>query len=125
MIRLPRLKRRLTPVEVRRSLIRLESDAVGRYLFGEVPAGHEREFYCLDDHTWVWREQWAESGRDITQTVRYEVRPDGIIKNVDGVYKKLDHNELENLKAAMRIYHQAVKSTVYGYGASQNLMIQS
>ena len=39
-----------------RQLIELESE-IGRELFGPIPAGHQRDFFCLDAHTWVWHEE--------------------------------------------------------------------
>ena len=40
-----------------RELIQLESE-IGAQLFGEIPKGHRREFFCLDEKTWIWYEEW-------------------------------------------------------------------
>ena len=40
-----------------RELLALESE-IGSELFGEVPKGHRREFFCLDEKTWMWHEEW-------------------------------------------------------------------
>ena len=42
-----------------RQLIRRESK-IGSQLFGQVPSGRSREFFCLDERTWVWSESWYE-----------------------------------------------------------------
>jgi hypothetical protein len=42
-----------------RKLIRREAK-IGGTIFGPVPAGHRREFFCLDEHSWVWHEEWID-----------------------------------------------------------------
>ena len=108
-------KSRLTEAR-RRDLIRQESQ-IGAKLFGEIPKGHKREFFCLDSHTWVWHESWSESlsGDKKTQTVRYEVRDNGILKSVNGQdYAWVAEEEAQNLAHAAILYHQYVLSAVYG-----------
>ena len=58
-VSVPRLRK-----VTRRDLIRMESK-IGATVFGPVPANHRREFFCLDEHTWVWYEEYFEdrSGR--------------------------------------------------------------
>lgn len=34
-----------------------EEAKVGAKVFGPVPAGVRREFFCLDERTWVWHEE--------------------------------------------------------------------
>jgi len=100
----------------RRDLIRQESQ-IGAKLFGEIPRGHKREFFCLDTHTWVWHEEWSESlsGAKKSQTVRYEVRDNGILKSVNGQdYAWVPTEEAENLAHAAILYHQYVSTQVYG-----------
>ncbi|MCL1929806.1 hypothetical protein FWF93_01585 [Candidatus Saccharibacteria bacterium] len=96
----------------REELITLES-RIGKQLFGPIPQGRSREFYCLDAHTWVWQEQWRDGDINRKQIVRYEIRPDGIIKNVDGIYKRVEGVELENLRAAMKVYYEEVMRGIY------------
>ncbi|MFZ1458634.1 MAG: hypothetical protein WAT17_02025 [Candidatus Saccharimonadales bacterium] len=97
-----------------RELIELESD-IGRYLFGPVPRGHRREFFCLDDHTWIWYEQWKnEQGKDQERTTRYEVHPNGILKSYDGGnYGYLDADEMQNFGVAVRLYYEQVMRGIY------------
>ena len=40
-----------------RDLIRLESE-IGAQLFGPLPKGRRREFFCLDASTWIWHEEY-------------------------------------------------------------------
>lgn len=99
-----------------RDLLRMES-AIGRDLFGPVPEGHQREFFCLDTRTWIWYEHWVDPKTQQPQelTTRYEVHTNGIIKIQEGQpYKVLEGQELKNLEAAVRIYHQRVMLEIYG-----------
>lgn len=67
----------------RRDLIRMESK-IGSQLFGPVPKGHRREFFCLDEHTWIWYEEWSDAkGKRQSITTRYEVHPNNILKVQD------------------------------------------
>src|SRR6476660_1206210 len=92
-----------------RQLIKLESE-IGRTLFGEVPIGHTREFFCLDAETWVWYEQWHEAGQEKSHTIRYEVHPKGVLKVQDGGanYSFLTGQELKNLSIATQAYKERV-----------------
>lgn len=108
-------KNKLTEAK-RKELIRLESE-IGSKLFGEIPAGHRREFFCLDSRTWVWHEEWSDTldGHTQSQTVRYEVRDNGILKSVNGQdYAWVPADEAENLAHAAVLYHQYVSAQVYG-----------
>lgn len=114
-------KNKLTEAK-RRDLIRQESQ-IGSKLFGEIPPGHKREFFCLDSHTWVWHESWSESlsGDRKTQTVRYEVRDNGILKSVNGQdYAWVSDEEAQNLAHAAILYHEYVLSSVYGKKVKAN-----
>lgn len=96
-------------------LIKLESE-IGRTLFGEIPAGHSREFFCLDPETWIWYEQWKdENGKQQSHTIRYEVHPNGILKVQDGGrnYSFLEGQELKNLALATRMYQERVMRELY------------
>ncbi|MFZ2494995.1 MAG: hypothetical protein WAW60_04465 [Candidatus Saccharimonadales bacterium] len=97
-----------------RELIELESD-IGRYLFGPVPKGRRREFFCLDDHTWIWYEQWRdENGKNQERTTRYEVHQKGILKSRDGGnYAYLDEEEMQNFGIAVRLYYEQVMRGIY------------
>ncbi len=97
-----------------RDLIRAESQ-IGGQLFGPIPKGHRREFFCLDRHTWVWHEEWKDDrGKWQVRTTRYEVRPSGVVKIQDGnVYKSLSQTELHNLRVAAELYAQRVAAELY------------
>lgn len=97
-----------------RELIELEAE-IGGSLFGPIPAGHRREFFCLDAHTWVWHEEWFndKKQRQVTST-RYEIHNNGILKAQDSkVYKFLEGEELRTLVLAIRLYYEAVARGIY------------
>lgn len=97
-----------------RELIELEAE-IGGTLFGPIPAGHRREFFCLDEHTWVWHEEWVDASkqRQVTST-RYEIHGNGVLKAQDGkVYKFIEGEELRNLTLAVRLYYEAVARGIY------------
>lgn len=98
----------------RRDLIRLESK-IGAQLFGPIPNGHRREFFCLDENTWVWYEEWLEPGGHSRElTTRYEVHPNGVLKVQDGQpYSVVEGDELRNLTLATKLYRQRVAREVY------------
>jgi hypothetical protein len=91
------------------ALIEREAE-IGGMLFGTVPAGRSRKFYCLDEKTWIWREEWTSSdGKHNVVTVRYEVRPDGVLKYQEGAgYRPMSFNEAQNLYRAVGQYRQQV-----------------
>lgn len=97
-----------------RELIEYESE-IGRHLFGPIPNGHKREFFCLDDHTWVWYEEWADENRKKqSRTTRYEVHHTGILKVRDGGhYQYLEGEELKNFGLAVRLYYEQVMRGIY------------
>ena len=81
---------------------------MGGTLFGPVQKGGRREFFCLDEHTWVWHEEWTDAKRvHHARTTRYDIRPHGIFKAQDGApYQPLTPEEAHRLYAAMRQYQQ-------------------
>jgi hypothetical protein len=92
-----------------RLLIHYEAK-MGGELFGPIPEGRRREFFCLDERTWVWHEEWRdESGKHRAVTTRYDVRPDGILKSQgDRSYQAVRGHEAENLYAAVIRYQNIV-----------------
>jgi hypothetical protein len=93
---------------VERELIRREAE-IGGQLFGAVPNGRHRQFFCLDEHTWIWYEEWAENGQKQSVTTRYEVRPNGILKAQGaGSYQRVSRDEARNLYRATEIYRQRI-----------------
>ena len=97
--------------EIRSKFVRQEAK-IGGELFGPIPAGHEREFFCLDERTWIWYEQWRDAkGKRQVITTRYDVRPSGVIKMQDGQpYRRLDATEALNLYKAIDQYERQVGS---------------
>lgn len=94
------------PKEIERDLIRTEAK-IGGSLFPD--NNRYREFFCLDEYTWIWHEEWTEKGKHHVMTTRYEVSPNGILKSVNGQsYKRLTINEAQNLFQATELYHQQV-----------------
>ena len=96
-----------------RDLIQREAKIGGR-LFGPIPEGHRREFFCLDERTWVWHEEWLDvTGKLQSITTRFEVHPDRIMKVQNGEYYKIDRNEALNFFKAARLYIQKVRTQLY------------
>lgn len=98
-----------------RELLQLESE-IGARLFGEVPAGHRREFFCLDEKTWIWHEEWIDpkTKKRHQATTRYEVHENGILKVQEGArYSFIEGEELKNLDMATQLYLEQVARQVY------------
>lgn len=98
-----------------RELIQLESE-IGSKLFGDVPVGHRREFFCLDAKTWIWHEEFKnpQTGKLESRTIRYEVHAKGILKVQEGArYSYLEGEELNNLVAATTMYYEQVARGIY------------
>lgn len=98
----------------RRQLIQRESE-IGGQLFGAVPEGHYRQFFNLDQTTWIWYEEWLdEKGEKQSITTRYEVHPSGVLKVQDNApYYFIEGQELVNLTMAIRTYYERVSREVY------------
>ncbi|HET8991562.1 MAG TPA: hypothetical protein VFN31_00820, partial [Candidatus Saccharimonadales bacterium] len=91
-------------------LIRAEAEMGGK-LFGDVPKNHARQFFCLDQHTWVWHESWHDQDGNHSVTTRYEVRPNGIFKVQNGgSYQSLSESETRNFIRAASLYADKVIS---------------
>ena len=101
-----------------RELIRHEAKIGGR-LFGQVPRQNRREFFCLDEHTWVWHEEWTDqAGQRHAVTTRYDVRPDGVLKAQDQQpYQYISQDEARRLYKAVALYNQAVDNELYDLAA--------
>jgi hypothetical protein len=97
-----------------RDLIRREA-AIGGKLFGPIGSNGRREFFCLDEHTWVWHEEWNdEQGVHHAVTTRYDVRPQGIFKAQDGQpYQPVSISEGRRLYKAVHLYNDAVRAELY------------
>lgn len=96
--------------EIDKALIHYEA-RIGGDLFGPVPKGNRREFFCLDRHTWVWHEEWTDkNGKRHTMTTRYDVRPHGILKSQGGnSYQKIRGDEVRHFYQAINLYSQRIQ----------------
>ena len=95
-------------------LINAES-AIGRTLFGPIPAGRQREFFMSKNNVWIWHESWANQFGELQEmTIRYEVRPTGVYKKATGgSYQKIEGMELNNFVKAAKTYSNLVKQQLY------------
>jgi len=102
--------------ELYRNLIRHEA-RIGGTLFGPVQPGGRREFFCLDERTWIWHEEWVDkNGQRHIKTTRYDVRPNGILKAQDGQhYQPISDKEAERLFQAAELYEQRVMNELYNF----------
>lgn len=101
--------------ELYRNFIRHEAKIGGR-LFGSTAPGVRREFFCLDERTWVWHEEWVDkNGQSHVQTTRYDIRPDGILKSQHGKYQQVGPDEARRLYTAAKLYRDAVVREVYSF----------
>lgn len=96
-----------------RNLIRHEAK-IGGQLFGPVAKNRRREFFCLDEHTWVWHEEWTDNrGESHVQTTRYDIRPNGVFKAQGSYYEPVNESETVRLYNAMKTYVQRVTQEMY------------
>lgn len=97
-----------------RALLRKEAE-IGGKLFGPVARGGRREFFCLDEHTVVWHEEWLDKkGSRQVRTTRYDIRPTGVLKAQNGQhYQMVSVGEARNLQDAVNAYVTRVKSELY------------
>lgn len=94
--------------ELYKALIHHEAK-IGGELFGPVAKGGRREFFCLDERTWVWHEEWTDKAGHHVVTTRYDVRPNGVFKSQgNNSYQALSAQEARNLYNAMCLYYQRV-----------------
>lgn len=94
--------------ELYKSVLHYEAK-IGGELFGPVQKGGRREFFCLDEHTWVWHEEWSDGAGRHVVTTRYDVRPNGVFKSQgSSSYQALTDEEARNLYDAVVLYYQRV-----------------
>lgn len=104
--------------EAIQDLMRRERDAT-RGLFGVQEEGCGRDFFCLDERTWIWYEEWIEDGERKHMTTRYVVREKEIVKSQNGgPYKTLSAQEVKSLKAAAETYAATVNEKIYAKSQS-------
>jgi hypothetical protein len=91
-----------------------QAGIMGGRLFGPIPSGHRREFFCLDETTWVWYEAWYDIDKKMqTRTVHYRIRPETVIKSVNGAqYQSVSLNEAERLLYAAERYEQNLNQLI-------------
>ncbi|HUS26199.1 MAG TPA: hypothetical protein VMY99_02540 [Nevskiaceae bacterium] len=101
-----------------REIIRREA-AIGGKLFGDVHRNSRREFFCLDEHTWVWHEEWTDqNGIRHAVTTRYDVRPNGVLKAQDNQpYQYISVEEARSLYKAVDMYNHHIDTELYGLAA--------
>ena len=86
-----------------------EEGIMGGKLFGPIPEGHRREFFCLDEHTWVWHEEWTDAKGNHAVTTRYDIRPQGILKSQGtSSYQLVKGAELKNFYKATQMYRDTL-----------------
>lgn len=102
--------------ELHRNLIRHEAK-IGGELFGPVAKGGRREFFCLDEYTWVWHEEWLDkNGKRQIKTTRYDIRPTGVMKVQDGQPSQyVSLSEGRRLYKAVELYKQRVDAELYSF----------
>jgi hypothetical protein len=87
---------------------------LGGTVFGPIPEGVRREFFCLDERTWVWHEEWSDqTGQHHATTTRYDVRPNGVLKSQGtNSYQRLQAEEERNFRAAIDLYAQLTQREI-------------
>lgn len=98
------------------NLLRHEAK-IGGTVFGPIPSGTRREFFCLDEHTWVWHEEWSsQNGQRQVRTTRYDVRPGGVLKSQNGNhYQAVSASEANRLAQAAKLYREKVSKEIYSF----------
>lgn len=99
-----------------RNLMRHEA-RIGGTVFGPIPEGRRREFFCLDEYTWVWHEEWTDdNGQHQVMTTRYDVRPGGVLKSQNGShYQPVKEQEALRLLKSARLYRDKVNQQIYTF----------
>lgn len=89
---------------------------MGGQLFGPIPKGVRREFFCLDEHTWVWHEEWSDQAGHHAITTRYDVRPTGILKSQGAhAYQHLTPQEEQHFRQAVQLYCNQANALLQPY----------
>jgi len=99
---------------IARNLLRREAQMGGK-LFGPIPKGHRREFFCLDPNTWIWHEEWLDgNGQRKERTTRYDVRRSTILKAQDnGTFHLVGLQEARHLMSAAELYQEQANKELY------------
>lgn len=101
---------------INKRLIKKEA-YLGGQLFGALNKGHRREFFCLDENTWILHEIYTDSKtkQKLHSMLRYDICFNQSYKKQDNNlnWQKLSQQEDENLKAAIKIYRHNVLAKLY------------
>ncbi len=98
-----------SPEDIERELIRREAE-IGRTVFGLIPKGVKREFFCLESDTWIWQE--TANGK--TTTTKYRIKKKEIIKSVNGSqYERVSLEEARRFAEATKTYSKRVNRELY------------
>jgi hypothetical protein len=101
-------KRQRRKADMNRALMQYEA-RLGGELFGPVPKGVRREFFCLDPNTWIWHEEWDDKAGHHAVTTRYDVRKDAIVKSQGASsYMSLSPEEKQRFLQAVNLYYERV-----------------
>jgi len=105
MVKLPKI----SPKSKYYQIIDYESH-IGAQIFGPIPFGHQRQFFCFNPYTWVWHEEWKDDQKNNhVQTTFYHIRSDKVVKSYgDQIYYSLDEKEYRNFIQAAKIYCKIV-----------------
>lgn len=109
-----RAKRRFFKKMEASELLDLESE-LGSQIFGPTPNGIRREFFNLNENSWIWHEEYTDGNGILRKlTTRYEIRADKVVKIQPGPrYFEVTGQELENFHRAVLAYHKAVLTQIY------------
>lgn len=96
-----------------------EEARIGGELFGPIAPNGRREFFCLNETTWIWHEEWTDqNNQHRVVTTRYDIRPNAIIKSQDNQpHRELSREEAVNFGEAVKIYSKRVLGEIYSYPA--------
>ena len=90
---------------------------LGGQLFGQLPKGRRREFFCLDAKTWVWHEAWTDQATKTRHqaTLRYDIRTPFVYKKQDDAldWQPVGSMEKARLEAAIDLYRSRVLGKLY------------
>lgn len=99
--------------EVSSHLIKIRKQAeIGGEIFGKIPNNVRREFFCLDEHTWIWHEEKiAQNGGVTRSTTRYDITPSGIFKSGGkNTLVPISDEEAHRLKKAIELYNTKLQN---------------
>jgi hypothetical protein len=99
-----------------KQLIEIESE-IGGQVFGPSRPDEERRFYCLDERTWVYQNNYVDliDGNKKQMVIRYELHPNGVLKVINSKsHSMVQDDEAERLIEAIKLYYKLVMTKVYG-----------